>query len=60
LVNPGSIGQSRQTACIASFVLWETGPMELQMVERAYDSATVLELARKNGAGDWIAKHLKA
>jgi putative phosphoesterase len=58
LVNPGSIGQSRQTPGKVSLACWDTGLGTIQIVERAYDTGPVVALARANGAGDWIAKHL--
>lgn len=58
LVNPGSIGQSRQAPGKASLACWDTDLGTIQMVERDYDTRPIVALAQANGAGEWIAKHL--
>src|SRR2546423_198138 len=58
LLNPGSIGQSRDYPGQASFALWDTVSGTIELLERGYDPLPVIELASRNGAGPWIRKHL--
>lgn len=58
LINPGSVGQSRNRAGYSCAVLLDTHDMSLINIERAYNVQKVIDLAVKNGAGDWITKHL--
>jgi len=61
-INPGSVGQSRdrETLACACAVILDTRTMEIQRLARKYDAEDVLRLARTNGAGAWIDKHLVA
>lgn len=58
LINPGSIGQSRDGKVVANALVLDTKTMELEVIERKYNTNYVIEIAKKNGAGDWIYKHL--
>ncbi len=58
LLNPGSVGQSRHAAAVACMGLFDTERSQPEMVERPYDPTAVIALARKQGAGPWITKHL--
>jgi putative phosphoesterase len=60
LVNPGSVGQSRDRPSIVSAAKLTTDTMKVEFLEYAYDSRKVVALAKGNGAADWIDKHLKA
>lgn len=59
LVNPGSVGQSRDRASMASFVVLDTETLTATSVRKPFDSTKVIELARSHGAGDWVTKHLQ-
>jgi putative phosphoesterase len=58
-LNPGSVGQSRHSPAKATLALWDTHTATLELVERPYNAQPVIHLARENGAGDWILKHLQ-
>jgi putative phosphoesterase len=57
LLNPGSVGQSRHAPGLACAAVVDTTTRAVEMIERRYDYAPVLALARRNGAGEWIDKH---
>lgn len=59
-VNPGSIGQPRDEMARSSLVIWDTERMTYQPLRRSFDPDPVIRLARQQGAGDWINKHLIA
>ena len=61
-LNPGAVGQSRDrdTLACACAVMLDTRTMEIQRLIRKFDAQAVLRLARANGAGPWIEKHLVA
>lgn len=59
LVNPGSVGQSRDKVAVACAAILNTGTMQIQQFEYPYNAETVLESAFRNGAGDWIIKHMR-
>jgi len=58
LVNPGASGQSRQAPAVATAVVFDSEADEWASLERPYDPAPVLRLARAAGAGAWVEKHL--
>ncbi|MGA3039391.1 MAG: metallophosphoesterase family protein [Bryobacteraceae bacterium] len=58
LLNPGSVGQSRHQAGVACAALWDTETMAIEQIECPYDAGPAIELAKRNGAGEWINKHL--
>lgn len=58
LLNPGSVGQSRGKPCVVSAARVNAESMTVEFIEHSYNPAGVIELARKNGAADWIVKHL--
>jgi len=58
LLNPGSVGQSRDRTALACAVMLHTPTMTYEIIERAYDVHAVMALARQHGAGEWIGKHL--
>jgi putative phosphoesterase len=60
LINPGSVGQSRQRPSVACAATVEDGGRTFITVEREYDPRPVIEMAMRAGAGDWIRKHLVA
>ena len=59
-LNPGAVGQSRDPATLACAcaVMLDTHTMEIERLIRPYDAPTVIRLARAQGAGAWIEKHL--
>lgn len=59
LLNPGSVGQSRSAPGLACAALLDETTMALRLLEYQYDTHDVIDLARRNRAGDWIAKHLQ-
>ena len=58
LLNPGSVGQSRHRPAVACAALVDTASLAAELVERPYNPAPVIALARENGAGSWIEHHL--
>ncbi len=58
-INPGSIGQSRDECCVSSLAVIDTINMKTDIITKKYNPAKIIELAKKNGAKDWIYKHLK-
>ncbi|MDQ6832939.1 MAG: metallophosphatase family protein [Chloroflexota bacterium] len=58
LLNPGSVGQSRDMPGYACAFALDTETMAVTRLERPYDPARTIALARHQGAGDWITKHL--
>lgn len=58
LLNPGSVGQSRDAVAEACAAVLDTETRAVEMVRRRYDARPVIELAREHGAGDWVEKHL--
>ncbi len=58
LINPGSVGQSRNERGVACATMLDTNAMHATAVSRPYDVTKVVELARANGAKDWITKYL--
>lgn len=60
VLNPGSVGQSREaeTRGLASLALLDTDTMAVERRLVPYDTQQVIDLARKNDAGDWVYKHL--
>jgi len=58
LLNPGSVGQARHRPGVACAARWDPEAMTVEFLECPFDPTPVISLARKNGAGDWIAKHL--
>jgi predicted phosphodiesterase len=59
LLNPGSIGQSRDVTANACAVFLDTSTMKVNKVEQFYNVDDVVEMSLKHGAGEWITKHLK-
>jgi predicted phosphodiesterase len=60
LLNPGSVGQSRDMPGRACALALETDTMVVTRLERPYDSAPMITMARHQGAGDWITKHFSS
>ena len=58
LINPGSVGQSRNEKAVACATMFDTLTMQATPYSRPFDAAKVVELARANGAKDWITKYL--
>lgn len=59
ILNPGSVGQSRDKVGCATAAVLDTDSMVIQLIERAYDTSPVVERALRAGAGPWISKHLR-
>lgn len=59
LLNPGSVGQSRLAPGLACAALLDEATMTFQLLEYDYDTREVIDLAKRNSAGDWITKHLE-
>lgn len=57
LLNPGSIGQSRDIKNIVECEILDTESFTLESVSIPYTPKKVLELSLGNGAGNWIYKH---
>ena len=60
LLNPGSVGQSRDHSAQACALIVDTCNLSVETVQRPYDPMPVIELALSNGAGKWINKHLRS
>jgi predicted phosphodiesterase len=58
LLNPGSVGQSRDAVAEACAAVLDTETRTVERVRRRYDARPVIALARANGAGAWVEKHL--
>jgi len=60
VLNPGSVGQSREaeTRGLASLALLDTDTLAVERRLARYDTQQVIDLARRNDAGDWVYKHL--
>jgi predicted phosphodiesterase len=58
LINPGSVGQSRDVPSRACAMLLDTDTMTVEHFSRPYDAADVVQLAMRNGADSWVHKHL--
>lgn len=58
VLNPGSVGQSRDRPAHACMMLLDTDTLAVERVARPYDPAPVIARARAEGAGEWITKHL--
>ena len=58
LLNPGSVGQSRDLKAVACALIMDTETMTVEKIERPFDPTGVIHLAKLNGAGQWVTKHL--
>jgi putative phosphoesterase len=58
LLNPGSVGQSRDLKAQACMALLETATMAVEAVERPYEARAVIDLALEHGAPAAVEKHL--
>lgn len=58
VLNPGSIGQDREIIGQACAFILETGSMSIEKIVRNYNINKIIDLCKKNGAQDWISKHL--
>ena len=59
LLNPGSVGQSRDIKAKACAVFLDTETLNFTKIERSYNVEHVLDMAVENGAQEWILKHLR-
>jgi predicted phosphodiesterase len=59
LLNPGSVGQSRDVQANACALVLDTTMMQVESIARPFDADPVVALARRKGAGQWISKHLQ-
>lgn len=57
LLNPGSVGQSRDITSTACALVLDTKTMDVENIAETYDPSKVINLAINNGAQDWIYKH---
>ncbi len=60
LLNPGSVGQSRNQPALACAAYVEMETLSIKTLQYSYDPGSVIRLARSNGAQEWITKHLIA
>jgi putative phosphoesterase len=58
VLNPGSVGQSRDAVAEACAAVLDTASRRIERIRRSYDPRPVLDLAQRHGAGAWITKHL--
>lgn len=58
LLNPGSVGQARDLKAVACGLIIDTETMAVEKIERPFDPTGVIHLAKVNGAGQWVTKHL--
>ena len=58
LLNPGSVGQARDLKAVACGLIIDTETMTVEKIERPFDPTGVIHLAKVNGAGEWVTKHL--
>ena len=60
LLNPGAVGQSRDATAEACAAVLDTDTRAVELVRCPYDPRPVMNMARSNGAGGWITKHLES
>jgi predicted phosphodiesterase len=60
ILNPGSVGQSRDLTAVACAAIVETETLHVEELRAPYDVQPVIDLARNHGAGRWISKHLES
>lgn len=58
LLNPGSVGQSRDVKAHACALVLDTSTMAVERITRPFDASSVISLAVHNGAEEWVTKHL--
>lgn len=58
MLNPGAVGQSRHRPRAACAAVVDAETMNVDFLEYRYDPTDVIRIARENGAGDWIERHL--
>lgn len=58
LINPGSVGQSRDIVAHACMALLDTDTLAVTQIARPYNPSPTIARARAHGAGAWITKHL--
>jgi predicted phosphodiesterase len=58
LLNPGSVGQSRNSPGVACAARLVTNTKTVELLQHSYDTQEVIDLAVKNGAQEWIRKHM--
>lgn len=58
ILNPGSVGQARDLEKKVCATIIDLDKFEIKNLELEYNYIKVIELARRNGAGDFIYKHL--
>lgn len=59
LLNPGSVGQSRDIKARACAMILDTDSLAVTTIERTFDPKPVIDLAVCHGARNWIGKHLR-
>lgn len=58
MLNPGSVGQARDLKAVACALIIDTDTMTVEKIERPFDPTIVIRLAKANGAGEWVNRHL--
>jgi putative phosphoesterase len=58
LLNPGSVGQARDLKAVACALIIDTETLTVEKIEKPFDPTSVVNLAKENGAGEWVTKHL--
>lgn len=58
IINPGSVGQSRDKNMMACAVAMDTNEMSFKLIESSYDTSNVIKLLNDNHAGDKATKYL--
>lgn len=59
ILNPGSVGQSRDYEGVVCAVIIDTETLEQETLRILYDFRKNLSISLSNGAGDWIFKHYR-
>lgn len=59
VLNPGSVGQARDTEGKACAKILDTSTREIYVIQESYDFMETLKDSISNGAQDWVYKHFK-
>ena len=59
ILNPGSVGQSRDKINYVCAAVLDTISDVVERIEIKYNPNNIIDIAKKNGAGNWIYKHLE-
>ncbi len=58
IINPGSVGQSRDIKAHACAVVLDTEKLAIENIQRPFNADKVIDIAKSKGAMDWVYKHL--